>query len=72
MKDLLYNTLGNKPAAMDMEIPNYLTQDEIARLIGSSRQTVTTLLTELKDEGVLEYSRKSIKYLNISKNFSGN
>jgi len=72
MKDLLYNTLGNKPAAMDMEIPNYLTQDEIARLIGSSRQTVTTLLTELKDEGVLEYSRKSIKYLNIPKNLSGN
>ena len=73
MKDLLYNTLGDKPAAANnAEIPNYLTQDEISRLIGSSRQTVTTLLTELKEEGLLEYSRKSIKYMNISKNFSRN
>jgi len=53
-----------------IEIPNYLTQDEIAQLIGGSRQTVTTLFTTLKEAGILEYSRKSIRFFSVSKNFS--
>ncbi len=70
MQDLLYKTQGDKPFLQkDLVIPNYLTQEEISRLIGSSRQTVTTLLTELKDEGLLDYSRKAIKYFNIPLNF---
>jgi CRP/FNR family cyclic AMP-dependent transcriptional regulator len=71
MKDLLYDKLGGKPALQEeMEIPNYLTHEEIARLIGSSRQTVTTLLNELKVEGIIEHSRSAIKFMHISKNFS--
>src|SRR5688572_22032122 len=34
-------------------VPNYLTHEDIAQLIGSSRQTVTTLINELVEEGVL-------------------
>jgi CRP/FNR family cyclic AMP-dependent transcriptional regulator len=71
MKELLYDTPGSTPVQQEtMEIPNYLTHEEIARLIGSSRQTVTTLLNELKDEGILEHSRHTIRFMHISKNFS--
>jgi CRP/FNR family cyclic AMP-dependent transcriptional regulator len=42
-------------------LPNYLTHNDIASLICSTRQTVTSLLNTLKAEGVVEYSRKEIK-----------
>ena len=41
-------------------IKNYLTHNEIASLISSSRQTVTTIINELKDSGALSYSRSKI------------
>lgn len=41
-------------------IKNYLTHGEIASLISSSRQTVTTLINEMKEEGELQYSRSRI------------
>ena len=44
----------------EIRIPNYLTHEEIAQLIGTSRQTVTTLLSELKDAGNCSYSRKEL------------
>ena len=34
-------------------MPNYLTHEDIASLIGSSRQTVTTMINELETEGIL-------------------
>ena len=71
LQELLYDKLGVKPAQQgDAEIPNYLTQEEIANLIGSSRQTVTTLLNELKEEKIVAYSRHFIKYMDIKKNFT--
>ena len=51
-------------------VPNYLTHDEIAQLIGSSRQTVTTLLNELEKEGIVVYSRKELVFQQVSKYFS--
>lgn len=48
-----------------LTIKNYLTHSEIANIISSSRQTVTTLINELKDEGSLIYSRKVITIPNI-------
>jgi CRP/FNR family transcriptional regulator len=44
-------------------IPNVLTHEEIANLIGASRQSVTTLMNELKQEGILDYNRREIKFL---------
>ena len=41
-------------------IKNYLTHQEIASLICSTRQTVTLLLNELKQAGVLEHTRKEL------------
>jgi CRP/FNR family transcriptional regulator len=39
---------------------NYLTQQDLAKLVCSTRQTVTTLLNEMEKEGLLIYNRKEI------------
>ena len=48
-------------------IPNYLKHEDIANLIGSSRQTVTTMINELETEGILSYNRHQICFLNVKK-----
>ncbi|PWU00651.1 MAG: Crp/Fnr family transcriptional regulator [Bacteroidetes bacterium] len=48
-----------------ISIPNYLTHEEIAQLIGASRQTVTTLINQLKESGKLDYSRKALVFQNV-------
>lgn len=40
--------------------PNHLTQEDIAQLIGASRQSVASLIADLEREGVIKYSRKEI------------
>jgi CRP/FNR family transcriptional regulator len=71
LRDMLYEQFKEKALPGNtVEISNYLTHDEVARLIGSSRQTVTTLFNELKEQGILEHSRKLLKYIDVSKNFS--
>ncbi len=49
----------------EVRIPNYLTHEEIAQLIGTSRQTVTTLLNLLKDEKICAISRKELCFYNM-------
>ncbi len=49
------------------EITNFLTHDDVARLIGSSRQTVTTMLNELEKEGHVQFSRQTIKIADVKK-----
>ena len=46
----------------DIQIPGYLTHEEIGQLIGSSRQTVTTILNDFKEEGLLKHERKIITF----------
>lgn len=41
-------------------LENYLTQNDIAQIICTSRQTATTLLNELVEGNLLEYNRKEI------------
>jgi CRP/FNR family transcriptional regulator len=48
-------------------MPNYLTHEDIASLIGSSRQTVTTMINELETEGILSYNRQEICFLDAKK-----
>jgi len=48
-------------------IPNYLTHEDIANLIGSSRQTVTTMINELEHEGILSFNRQQICFLDVKK-----
>lgn len=56
-----------KSEAEGITIRNYLTHYEIASLISSSRQTVTTLINELKAEGKIEYSRSRIVIPDVKK-----
>ncbi|HTQ29364.1 MAG TPA: Crp/Fnr family transcriptional regulator [Puia sp.] len=48
-------------------IPNYLRHEDIANLIGSSRQTVTTMINELETEQILSYNRQQICFLDVKK-----
>lgn len=45
-----------------IKLNNYLTHNDIAGIISTSRQSVTTLLNELKEVGVLHYNRKQIEF----------
>ncbi|MFW0739904.1 Crp/Fnr family transcriptional regulator [Flavobacterium sp. T12S277] len=48
-------------------IKNYLTQNEIAQVICTSRQTVIQLIKELEIDQIINYSRKEIVIHNITK-----
>ena len=43
-----------------IEMEHFYTHKNIANLIGTSRQTVTTTLNELRDEGLIDFNRKKI------------
>ncbi|HEY2349395.1 MAG TPA: Crp/Fnr family transcriptional regulator [Puia sp.] len=48
----------------EVRIPNYLTHEDIAQLIGTSRQTVTSLLSSLKHEKICSFSRRELRFYN--------
>jgi CRP/FNR family cyclic AMP-dependent transcriptional regulator len=48
-------------------IDNFLTHDDIARLIGSSRQSVTTLINDCEKEGLLSFTRQEIILHDVKK-----
>lgn len=48
-------------------IENFLTHDDIAKLIGSARQTVTTFINQLEEEGLVKISRKKILIPDVKK-----
>jgi len=49
-----------------VKIRNYLTHQEIANYTGTSRQTVTTVLDQLRDERFIDFDRKRIIIRNLS------
>lgn len=56
---------NGKHQGKSVAMRNYLTHKDIAQLIGSTRQTVTSVLNELKHENKLIYSRHEIVIPNI-------
>ncbi len=54
---------GEKGASNAIVVKHYFTHKNIANLIGTSRQTVTTLLNELREEGLLDFDRRSFTLL---------
>ncbi|MEA9412730.1 Crp/Fnr family transcriptional regulator [Flavobacterium sp. PL02] len=50
-----------------VRIENYLTQNDIAQIICTSRQTATQLLNELETNQILVYNRKEIYIQDITK-----
>jgi CRP/FNR family transcriptional regulator, cyclic AMP receptor protein len=61
---LLWSLADHSAQEESMVINNVPTHEDIARLIGASRQTVTTLLGNLKQEGFIEMERKRIVLMN--------
>jgi CRP/FNR family cyclic AMP-dependent transcriptional regulator len=47
------------------KVEHFLTHKDIADLIGTTRQTVSTLLNELRNEGKIDFSRLEIWSKNI-------
>lgn len=54
------------PNQNEVILKNYLTHQDIASLICSTRQTVTSLFNELKENGTLDYSRTEIIIKNMA------
>jgi CRP/FNR family transcriptional regulator len=46
---------------------NILTHDDVARLIASTRQTVTTMLSQLQQEDLIVFSRKQLEIPDVKK-----
>jgi CRP/FNR family transcriptional regulator len=67
LRDLLQNASKSKILDHRVIIANYLTHEEMAHLIGTSRQTVTTLLKELEDSGICICSRREIIFPDVKK-----
>ncbi|MEP2670313.1 MAG: Crp/Fnr family transcriptional regulator [Cyclobacteriaceae bacterium] len=49
-----------KKVGFETMIPTKLTHKDIAALTGTSRQTVTTILNELKDQNLINFDRRKI------------
>lgn len=58
---------GYDGVAVAHTMDNFLTHDDVAKLIGSARQTVTTFINQLEDEGLLKISRKKIAIPDMKK-----
>jgi CRP-like cAMP-binding protein len=69
VKDRLHNfiiELGNSNGNLDgniMNVKNFLTQKDIAGIIGATRQTVATLIGKLESDNKIVYGRKEILIL---------
>ena len=56
-----------KKVGFETMIPTKLTHKDIAALTGTSRQTVTTILNELKDQNLIYFDRKKILIRDLEK-----
>ncbi len=58
---------GCNASAVSYSMENFLTHDDISKLIGSARQTVTTFINQLEEEGLVKITRKKITLPDIKK-----
>lgn len=58
---------SGKKVGDEIFVKHYLTHQDIANLIASSRQTVTTVLNELKEKKLIYFERKSFLIHDIEK-----
>jgi CRP-like cAMP-binding protein len=56
-----------KKVGFETMMKNYLTHKDIASLTGTSRQTVTTILNELKDKNIINFDRRRILVRDMEK-----
>lgn len=63
--NLLLQLIPEKETSNAVDIERFLTHEDIAKLIGSSRQTVTTTLSELESQGLITITKKHIRIPDI-------
>lgn len=56
-----------KKVGFETMMKNYLTHKDIASLTGTSRQTVTTILNELKEKNIINFDRRRILVRDMEK-----
>jgi CRP/FNR family transcriptional regulator len=56
-----------RPAGESIELPMYLTQEELAQMVAARRERVSTALNNLRREGIVHYSSRGHLRLNIHK-----
>ncbi|MGF1635953.1 MAG: Crp/Fnr family transcriptional regulator [Cyclobacteriaceae bacterium] len=56
-----------KKVGFETMIKNHLTHKDIASLTGTSRQTVTTILNELKDKNIINFNRRQFLIRDMEK-----
>jgi CRP/FNR family transcriptional regulator, cyclic AMP receptor protein len=61
----LINTSLHPQGEEAATLENFLTHEEIARLIGSTRQTVTTLINEMEGAGIIRFTRQEIHFPSV-------
>ncbi len=67
--EYLLNLIDKKGQRIGYEwvVRNFITHQEIANLTATSRQSVTTLLNDLRNEGVLTFDRKRLLIRDLDK-----
>ena len=60
-------TIRGKRIGFEMLIKHSLTQQDIANITGTSRQTVTSVLNELKKSNLIHFNRRSILIRDLAK-----
>lgn len=58
---------GARAGAEKHSMENFLTHEDIAKLIGSARQTVTTMVSQLEEEGLVKITRSKIQFPDMKK-----
>jgi CRP/FNR family cyclic AMP-dependent transcriptional regulator len=65
LRDLATNK--GQRVGYEMLVRNFLTHQEIANLTATSRQTVTTVLNELRNDNILTFNRKRLLIRDMEK-----
>ncbi|MBK6782506.1 MAG: Crp/Fnr family transcriptional regulator [Saprospiraceae bacterium] len=67
--EFLLNLIEKKGQRIGYEwvVRNFITHQEIANLTATSRQSVTTLLNELRNEGIITFDRKRLLIRDLEK-----
>ncbi|HEY6255128.1 MAG TPA: Crp/Fnr family transcriptional regulator [Xanthobacteraceae bacterium] len=61
----LATKLGQKTGSL-VEIPTYLTQEEIAQMVGARRERISTALNSLRRQGMVHYSTRGHLVLDMA------
>lgn len=55
-------SIGREKSKTVIEVPERLTHEEIAQMLGTSRQTITTLMNDLEKKGVIKRVKKTLQF----------